>query len=149
PPGPPPGRRRFARTAAWSSSVRMPRLRLSKGGSLTPPSRVVKAAWAPRIVASSHRTPSRSRHSITSAYPGSPMGRYRDHCSRFRPIGLALGGRGEGDGELLLAVRGFAVEGGAAGGAQGAAERRPLRNAGRQQGGAVDLERHRAPLAQV
>ena len=49
-----------------SSSVRTPRLRPSKGGSLTPPRRVVKAAVAPGSCASSQRTPSASRHSIVA-----------------------------------------------------------------------------------
>ena len=40
-------RRRFSITASVASSVRTPRLRRSKGGSLTPPRRVEKAARAP------------------------------------------------------------------------------------------------------
>ena len=55
---------RFSTTASSSSSVRTPRLRLSNGGSLTPPRRVAKAARAPPRSASSQRTPSLSRHSM-------------------------------------------------------------------------------------
>ena len=54
-------RARFSRTAAASSPVSTPRLRLSQGFGLTPPRRVVKAAVAPGSSACSHRTPLCSR----------------------------------------------------------------------------------------
>ena len=110
-----------------ASSVKTPRLRPSKGASLTPPMRVEKAARAPGSSASSQRTPSGSRHSIASL---------RARLQRATV-------------ELLVASGDLAVELAPQRLVEAAADRRALRDAGGDQFLAVDLERDVAPLGQV
>src|SRR6187551_1523012 len=124
-PSAPASRRRFSNTASRSSSVRMPRLRASKGGSLAPPRRVVKAAVASGILASSQRNPFPSRHSIAA------------------PRHL------KGDRQLLLAPRDLAVELAAQSLLESATERGTLTESRPDQVRPVDLQADVAPLAQV
>src|SRR6187455_337704 len=121
-------RRRFSATAPRSSPVRTPRLRRSKGASLTPPGRVEKAALAPGSSASSHRTASCSRHSTAE---------------------LCLASGGEGGGELLLAAGYLAVELAALRLGQAAADGLALLDAGGDQVVSSDLEFDLAPLLEI
>src|SRR6478752_6868182 len=119
---------RFSTTASRSSSVKTPRLRRSKGASLTPPRRVEKAARAPGSSASSQRTVSCSRH-----------------CTGE----LCLAGGGESGGELLLAAGYLAVELAALRLGKAAADGPALLDTGGDQVVPSDLELHVAPLLEV
>src|SRR6188474_3832167 len=116
---------RFSITDPVSSSVRTPRLRRSKGGPLTPPMRVVKAAVAPDRPACSQRTPSASRHSIVA--------------SSRRECRLQLG----------LAALDLAVELAPQGLPQAAADGRSLGHAGGDQIAPVDRQLDLSPLAHI
>ena len=108
-----------------SSSVKTPRLRPSKGASLTPPTRVENAAVAPGSSPRASASRLASRHSIAAPR------------------------RLERRVQLLLAPGDLAVELAPQRLLEAAADRRALRDPGRDQLLAVDLERDVAPLGQV